>query len=71
MVVRGLVRHGRIEILNGPPLPEGAEVELDVRTVQAEERDPALAFHGAWEHRDDIGDAADFVSRNREAEWRP
>ncbi|MBI5479576.1 MAG: hypothetical protein HY906_12000 [Deltaproteobacteria bacterium] len=70
MSLRGMVHQGRIEILEGPPLPEGAEVVVDVRSVKEPGADPALAFHGAWAHRDDIGDVREFVSRSRDEEWR-
>jgi hypothetical protein len=68
--MRGIVRQGRIEITEGPPLPEGAVVELEVASVAAPEGDPALAFFGLWRAREDLGDSSEFVLRMRQVEWQ-
>jgi hypothetical protein len=60
MVLRGYVPASRIEVVEGPPLPEEATVEVDLRFVAPVE-DPALAFYGLWTDRDDLGEAPEFV----------
>lgn len=70
MSVRGVVRAGHIEILEGPPLPEGATVELDVKTVRLLPDDPALELYGVWADRADLGDSREAASRLRDDQWR-
>lgn len=70
MVAKGIVRAGRIEVIEGTLPPDGSTVEVDVRVAAPPPEDPVLAFFGIWRDRHDLGDSRDWVARLRDDQWR-
>ena len=70
MVAKGIVRAGRIELIEGTLPPEGSTVEVELRVAAPPPEDPALPFFGIWRDREDLRDSRDYVSRLRDEQWR-
>jgi hypothetical protein len=71
---RGKVQDGGLVLARPLPLPEGTEVLVQVEPVapapaaSAGKDFAALPFFGMWAGRDDLGESADHVRRERE-QW--
>ena len=70
MVAKGIIRAGRIELIEGTLPPEGSTVEVELRVAAPPPEDPALVFFGIWRDREDLRDSRDYVSRLRDEQWR-
>jgi len=74
IVAHGTIHGATIELRGSPRLRAGSKVRMLIEPVEGNRRKASrkvkdirsLAFFGMWRDRDDLGDSADWVRKERE-----